>query len=559
MRFPEVGESFAGKYRIDAMLGSGGFSRVYRATQLDLDRQVAIKILQPPVTITSVNAVEERDEKLRALMSRFEREARMVSKLKSPHTITMYDYGQTDDGQLYMSLEFVDGLTLTDLLVRDGALAPDRVSKIMRQVLMSLYEAHQYGMLHRDIKPQNIMVYEHFGMTDQVKLLDFGIVKLIGREAQKDVTDLTSDDTLVGTPRYMSPEYIRGEDIIQASDIYSLGLVMYELLVGEQAIQANSSIQIIGQQLERESFYLPQNLGHIDPALRAIINGMVEKNTSMRYTSTKQIIEDLEARDRDPNTIPPNAPKLFAAPALGIEPTDRLPGARRQIRSEETAHIASPSPDFYDDEVNKGGNKGMVALLGVGMLAVIAMVGLLGAMALSESSPAQSEPKPDVEASLAKTTESQTTPAAEKPAEVAAVQAAETFTISSTPDGAMLVINSKPHGKTPASLSSKDIAFPANIEVEHEGRKATAKLDAPEDLELELPEVVAKEKEEKKPSRDSRSPKKSTRKETRKVAKTETRETTRAKEEKPAEVKKTSPTEPKQKGLGLKGLPTLDP
>ena len=546
------------------MLGSGGFSRVYRATQLDLDRQVAIKILQPPVHITSVNAAEERNEKLRSLMSRFEREARMVSKLKCPHTITMYDYGQTEDGQLFMSLEFVDGLTLTDLLTQEGALSPDRVSKIMRQVLMSLYEAHQYGMLHRDIKPQNIMVYEHFGMTDQVKLLDFGIVKLIGSEAQKDFTDLTSDDTLVGTPRYMSPEYIRGEDIIEASDIYSLGLVMYELLVGEQAIQANSSIQIIGKQLERESFYLPQNLGHLDPALRAIINGMVEKNTSKRYSNTKQIIEDLEARERDPSTIPPNAPKLFVAPPVAFDPTGRLPNAHHQTRADETAHIAGPAPTFHEEDDFDGGNKRMIALAGVGLLAVISVAGLLGAMALSNSPDARSEPKPNIEGSLAKKADSETAPTTEEvdaSEAIAANTAKETFTITSTPSGATLLINNKPHGTTPANLSGDEITFPANIAIEHEGKKATAKLDAPEDLKLEFPEEVAPAKApEEKSSRDAESKKKAPKKETRKVTKSKPRVTAKPKEEKTVEAKKTAPKEVKKKeGLGLQGLPTLDP
>lgn len=545
------------------MLGSGGFSRVYRATQLDLERHVAIKILQPPVNITSVNAVAERDEKLRALMSRFEREAKMVSKLKCPHTITMYDYGQTEDGQLFMSLEFVDGLTLTDLLKKEGALEPDRVAKIMRQVLMSLYEAHQYGMLHRDIKPQNIMVYEHFGMKDQVKLLDFGIVKLIGREASKDFTDLTSDDTLVGTPRYMSPEYIRGDDIIQASDIYSLGLVMYELLVGEQAIQANSSIQIIGKQLERESFYLPQNLNHIDTALHAIINGMVEKDTSLRYSSTQQILDDLEARDRDRHTIPPNAPKLLAAsPAsVGFEPTDRIPNAHRQTMPGQGSNSPTlsledlPEPALYQSHTSAG--KRNVAIVGgIGAIALLAIVGI-AAMAFSNST-AQSETKPDTtqenttEIAAVTDTAPETSPAedTEDKGNEVAVKEAQTFTISSTPAGATLLINNKNHGSTPASLSSDEITFPADIKVEHEGRTATDRLDSPEDLEIELPE---KPKVEKKPVKST---KKTTKKKAREPKKVE---------EKPKVTEKTKPVaKPKvekkpKSGNGLQGLPTLDP
>lgn len=342
MRFPEIGEIFADNYRIEKLLGSGGFSRVYKAMQLDLDRAVALKILQPP--IHGVSTDQERDEKLQGVISRFKREARMVSKLKSPHTITMYAHGQTDDGQLFMSIEYVDGQTLSDLVKNDGALEADRVAKIMRQVLVSLYEAHQMNMLHRDIKPQNIMVYEHLGQSDQVKLLDFGIVKLINTESKRDQVDLTSDDTLVGTPRYMAPEYIRGEDLTSASDLYSLGLVMYELLVGERAIQADSSIQIIGKQLERESFYLPSQLSKLDPALRTIINGMLEKNTSLRYESADKILEDLEARDKDRHVAPPNAPRLANVPLpLPHDSTDRLTGAVTEKRTGPPEHNTPPA------------------------------------------------------------------------------------------------------------------------------------------------------------------------------------------------------------------------
>ena len=333
MRFPEIGEIFAHNYRIEKLLGSGGFSRVYQATQLDLERAVAIKILQPP--LQGIHDDQERDERLQGLISRFEREARMVSKLRSPHTITMYAYGQADDGQLFMSIEYVDGLTLSDLVRAQGALSADRVAKIMRQVLLGLYEAHELGMLHRDIKPQNIMVYEHLGQKDQVKLLDFGIVKLISSESTRDQVDLTSDDTLVGTPRYMAPEYIRGEDLTPSSDLYSLGLVMYELLVGERAIQADSSIQIIGKQLERESFYLPAQLPTTDIALRSIINGMLEKNTKKRYQNAAAILEDLAARERNQFVAPPNAPRLHHTPTHKVDLTDRLTEAITERRSPE--------------------------------------------------------------------------------------------------------------------------------------------------------------------------------------------------------------------------------
>lgn len=402
MRFPEVGEIFAARYRIESMLGSGGFSRVYMATQTDLDRKVAIKILQPPLHSAHTN--EERAEKLRGLISRFEREAKMLSKLRCPHTITVYDHGRDQEGQLFMSIEYVDGMTLSELIRREGALSPNRVAKIMRQVLMSLYEAHELGMLHRDIKPQNIMVFSHMGMDDQVKLLDFGIVKLIGTES-RDHTDLTSDDTLVGTPRYMAPEYIRGAQIGPSSDLYSLGLVMYELLVGERAIQADSSIQIIGKQLERDSFYLPQSLVNVDLALRAIINGMVEKDTTKRYDSASKILKDIEARSEDRHALPPFAPALPilenplpARVTTPMQATRHTAGAPQYTTNQ---HLHDPTaaelalPELGVEPITESNNSALkigalaalfILLIGGGAIAAIVMVSASGGEKSPEAS-----------------------------------------------------------------------------------------------------------------------------------------------------------------------------
>ena len=408
MRFPEVGELFAQKYRIEALLGSGGFSRVYKATQVDLEREVAIKILQPPVRL---GAASEREiqERLNGLMSRFAREARMVSKLRSPHTITMYDYGRTRDGQMFMSLEFVDGLTLGQLIQAQGALSPDRVAQIMRQVLIALYEAHQMGMLHRDLKPQNIMVFEHMGVADQVKLLDFGIVKLIGQESTREVADLTADDTLVGTPRYMSPEYIRGEEIGPGADIYSFGLVAYELLVGERAIRADSSIQIIGMQLERDSFCLPPEID-IDPALRAIIDGMLEKDPHSRYAEIGPILEDLQARAQDPHTLPPHARRLqgirtaplpaadaSAGPAPGPDPTAAWPPSEGDEGEDERA-LNFGERDRRQRAIIAAGFVGLLLMLVSAAVVAIAGADDAGQPSDSEAAKAEAPDGPTIQA-----------------------------------------------------------------------------------------------------------------------------------------------------------------
>ena len=159
--FPQSGEVFGGKYRIEQLLGQGGFSRVYHAIQTDLERHVALKILRP--LIDEASSASEQFERLEALSLRFQLEAKTVSKLQSSHTITMYDYGETPEGFLYMVLEYVRGVSLAQLIRREGALAPRRVVRILLQVLDSLHEAHTMGILHRDLKPQNIMVLRPVG------------------------------------------------------------------------------------------------------------------------------------------------------------------------------------------------------------------------------------------------------------------------------------------------------------------------------------------------------------------------------------------------------------
>ncbi len=315
-RFPHPGEVFEEKYKVEAILGSGGFARVYRAVELGLDRKVALKILRP--RIDDDQSHSERDSYLETVMQRFQREARMLSQLRASNTITMHHYGKTDGGLLYMVLEYIDGLSLAELMRAGKPLPPKRVATIVEQVLKSLHEAHLMGMLHRDLKPANIMIYEHLGNRDNVKLLDFGIAKLV-KDANVD-KDLTGDGTLVGTPRYMAPEQIRGErDVGPGADVYSLGLVAYELLVGERAIEADSSIKIIGRQLSPESFFLPVEID-CPPRLRHIVDKMLQKDPNIRYQSAEEVIRALS----DPELLSNEIAEIDEIALAPIEAVDDL-------------------------------------------------------------------------------------------------------------------------------------------------------------------------------------------------------------------------------------------
>lgn len=337
--FPEPGEVFASRYRIESLLGSGGFSRVYRAVQLGIERVVALKVMRPESA--GPEDCKGSDDCLDSLARRFEREARAISELRSPHTITMYDFGRdAERGVLYMVLEYIDGQDLEAVAQEHGALAPARVVGILEKVLRSLHEAHQLGMVHRDIKPQNIMLYEHMGTRDCVKLLDFGIAKHIDEAMREHTRELTSEGMLLGTPTYMAPEYISGDAPLPASDLYSLGLVVFKLLTGHPAIKGSiSSIQILGQHLSPRSFVLPAD-ADICPELRAVVNTMLAKDLGRRYSSAKEVLDALDelshrsasgyrgvASSEEPHTEPleflaTSEPELFSD--TSPEPSKRI-------------------------------------------------------------------------------------------------------------------------------------------------------------------------------------------------------------------------------------------
>ena len=218
----QPGDIFERKYIIQGLLGSGGFALVYKAHQPDLNRDLAIKVVRP---------AEDLGMHPTRLIKRFHREAQLAEKLRNEHNIRVLDFGRSaETGLLFMVMEFVDGVPLDRLIREGGPMAPRRVVKILRYVLEALGEAHQLGILHRDVKPGNIIIFDRLDEDDQAKLIDFGIAKPMKPEMTGE--GITSEGSVVGTPRYMAPEQIIFvNSLTAATDIYSLGLVAYEMLV----------------------------------------------------------------------------------------------------------------------------------------------------------------------------------------------------------------------------------------------------------------------------------------------------------------------------------------
>ncbi len=277
MRLPAIGELFEQKYLIRDALGEGGFATVFRASDVEIQRDVAIKILAP------------RDGEYGAgVRARFMVEARIIAGLQDSHTIRLFEFGESTTGLLYMVFQYVSGEDLATFLHRRGAPAPEVAVHIAIQVLHALAEAHAINVLHRDIKPGNILVHGYMGDEFAVKLLDFGIAKL---DDAVGGLSLTKTGARVGTPRYMSPEQAFSEALTARSDIYSLGLVLFEMLVGRKAREGGPK-EILEQQVAHRQIVLPPDVAW--PTLRAVVERMLAPEVAQRFGSATEVIGALE-------------------------------------------------------------------------------------------------------------------------------------------------------------------------------------------------------------------------------------------------------------------------
>lgn len=219
-----------GNYYIEEELGSGGMGQVFRARHALIRRPTAVKVLKPA------------GEQEQAAISRFEREVQLTATLSHPNSITIYDFGRTPDQRFYYVMEFLEGLDLHDLVRGHGPLLASRTVYILIQACGALSEAHARGIVHRDIKPSNIFLTQRGGLYDFVKVLDFGLAKDVRAE---DAADLTKTGVAVGTPRYISPEAVKGEKMDGRSDLYCLGAVAYWMLTGRPPFEATSSVELL--------------------------------------------------------------------------------------------------------------------------------------------------------------------------------------------------------------------------------------------------------------------------------------------------------------------------
>jgi hypothetical protein len=268
-----------GQYTLEERLGEGGMGTVYRARHAMLRRPTAVKLLRP----------ERTGEQA---LQRFEREVQLTSQLTHPNTVSIYDYGRTADGIFYYAMEYLDGLDLQRLVEVDGAQDPARVIHLLAQTCRALNEAHGLGLIHRDVKPANIILCEHGGVADVVKVVDFGLVKNFG--GGEDLM-LSAADVIVGTPHFLAPEAIRSASAVDVrSDLYAVGAVGYFLLAGAHVFEGDSLLEVCGHHLHSKPAPLSTRTQRAVPsALEDVILRCLAKEPAQRPASAIGLLNEL--------------------------------------------------------------------------------------------------------------------------------------------------------------------------------------------------------------------------------------------------------------------------
>src|SRR6476469_8197993 len=271
----QVGTLLSGRYRLDAQVGAGGMSTVYRAFDTVLERQVAIKLMHREISSDS-------DQ-----LERFRREARAVAQLNHPHIVGVIDAGEEGDPEHptpYIIFEYVEGETLKDRIRRHGRLAIPEAIAYAIEIARALGAAHAQGIVHRDVKPQNVLIDEE----GAAKVTDFGIARTLDQEG------LTADGRVLGTTDYVSPEQALGHDVTGQSDLYSLGIVLYEMLVGEVPFKGENQVAVAMRHVREELPDVQVRRPEVSASLAAVVDRATAKDLAERYRSDEELIADLE-------------------------------------------------------------------------------------------------------------------------------------------------------------------------------------------------------------------------------------------------------------------------
>jgi predicted Ser/Thr protein kinase len=329
-----VGTEIGGRYRLLRVLASGGMGAVFEAVQIDLGRRVAIKVMLPELGSDRVSN------------ERFEREARAAASLGHPNIAQVQDFGRTAEGEPYLVMEYLDGRTLMDALIAEQRFSPERVVAIFRQLLEALAATHRVGIVHRDLKASNVFLVPIAG-GDLVKVLDFGVAKIKESEAH---AKLTRTGVIVGTPQYMPPEQMRGEDVDERADIYCTGVMMFMALAGRRPFEGDGA-ELTRQVILAGAPPLAKVAPQVSPALAAIVDKALLRDRNARFASAAEMLDALVRSSLVPARLgsytPPNvesarAPVEAAPPTVSRAPTWKEVGIAPTSAAPPPARAAVP-------------------------------------------------------------------------------------------------------------------------------------------------------------------------------------------------------------------------
>ena len=327
---------YGSRYRVTGLLGTGGMARVYRARDELLGREVALKVLS------------ERLSTDRSFVERFRREAQNAAGLNHPNIVSLFDYGD-EDRRYFIVMELIDGRSLSDIIDEDGPLMPERAAEIARDVARGLGRAHDSGLVHRDIKPHNIMITN----TGQTKVTDFGIARALSADAE---ATMTQTGMVIGTAAYLSPEQAQGNPVDARSDVYSLGCVLHEMLTGDAPFAGDTPLSIAYKHV-RENPERPSEVNaDVPEALDAIVMKAMSKNPDNRYGDATEMAEDLD--------------RFLAGRRVAATPfladTSVMGGTGTEVMRETEMYDEYPP----EEEKSKAGRYILIALLVLGLLAL---------------------------------------------------------------------------------------------------------------------------------------------------------------------------------------------
>jgi serine/threonine-protein kinase len=368
---PRIGRVVANRYRIEAPLGRGGMGQVYRAVQEPLGRSIALKLLPAHV----------QDE---GLQRRFLLEAAVTARLTHPNTVTIFDHGRADDGTFFIAMELLEGVTLLHVLRQEMYLAQERAVHIAQQICRSLREAHALGIVHRDLKPANVFLLRQQDDHDFVKVLDFGLLKFFGGPNEgQDAAGLTNPGLFMGTPHYMAPEQARNQSLDQRTDVYSLGVLLYQMLTGKVPFVGPSSVDVLLQHVQHAPPRPTESRPDIDPALEALVLRCLCKKREERFETMDHLLNELKAIRKSmaghegPPSMPPTrgpntsgeglvlATPAQAMPALTaplITPVGSTPVANARIAAAAARHALEPEVNAAAAPPAKSGRALVIAL-----------------------------------------------------------------------------------------------------------------------------------------------------------------------------------------------------